>query len=287
MDRAVASELAQRCHKVLEPLHSFVYFAPEVEKAFVDAGLEAGRMAYFAGRAAPLGPVGAGVVSATFYNFNPRLVARCIPRAWELVEPDEVLKLRFAGAETALRRLLGDAADAPELAELAELVRRAAEATTPEGRPLFAAHADLPWPDNPVGVLWHGVSLLREYRGDGHIAALVTEGLSGLEAIVTHTATGKGFRAEVAKSMRGWSDEEWENAERELRERGLLDAGGALTPEGEALRTRLEERTDELASAPYRRIGEDGASRIAELAKPFTRRVLKGGGIPRELFGRG
>ncbi|EHR59759.1 SCO6745 family protein [Saccharomonospora cyanea] len=284
MDRAVASEVALRCHRALEPLHSFVYFAPEVEQAFIDAGLESGRMPYFAGRAAPLGPVGAGVVAATFYNFNPRLVARCIPKAWSLVEPTEIVKLRFAGAEAALRRLLGDAVDAPELAELAELVREAAEACTPEGRPLFAAHADLPWPDGPVATLWHGASLLREHRGDGHIGVLVAEGLSGLEALVTHTATGKGFRADVAKRLRGWSDEEWVSAEKQLCEREILDADGALTPRGEALRTRLEERTDEVASAPYRRIGEDSARRIAELAKPFARTVLKAGGIPRELF---
>lgn len=287
MDRAVASEVALRCHRVLEPLHAVVYFAPEVEQSFADAGLEDGRMAYFAGRAAALGPVGAGVVSATFYNFNPRLVARCIPKAWSLVEPAEVLKLRFAGAEAALRRLLGDAAEAPELAELAGLVREAAEACTPEGRPLFAAHADLPWPDGPVATLWHGASLLREHRGDGHIGVLVSEGLSGIEALVTHIATGKGFRLDVAKRLRGWSDEEWATAEQGLREREILDADGALTEQGQALRARLEERTDEVSSAPYRTIGEDSARRIAELAKPFTRTVLKAGGIPQELFARG
>ncbi|WP_298176353.1 hypothetical protein [Saccharomonospora sp.] len=286
MDRAVACELALRCHNALEPLHSFVYFSPEVERVFVDAGLEDGRMAYLASRAAPMGPVGAGVVTATFYNFNPRLVARHIPKAWSLVDPAEVVELRFQAAESALRRLLGDAAESPELAELAGLVREAAENCSPEGRALFAAHADLAWPDGPVATLWHGVTLLREFRGDGHIAALVAEGLSGLQAIVTHTATGKGFRADVARKLRGWSEQEWAAAEDALRGQDLLDEEGALTDRGRAQRDAIEERTDEAASGPYRLLGKDKARCIVELAKPLSRTVLKAGAIPRDLFAR-
>ncbi|ACU95793.1 SCO6745 family protein [Saccharomonospora viridis] len=284
MDRAVAHELALRCHNALEPLHAFVYFSPEVEQTFVDAGLEADRMTYFAGRAAPLGPVGAGVVTATFHNFNPRLVARHIPRAWELVDPSDIVTLRFQAAESGLRRLLGEAAEAPELIELAALVREAAELCPPEGRPLFAAHADLPWPDGPVAAVWHGATLLREFRGDGHVAALVAEGVSGLEALVTHTATGKGFRADVARRLRGWSEQEWAAAEDALRDQGVLDDTGTLTDRGRARRDALEERTNDAASTPYRLLGEDKVRRIVELAKPLSRTVLKAGAIPRDLF---
>lgn len=284
MDRAVAQELALRCHNALEPLHSFVYFAPEVEQAFVAAGLENGRMTYFAGRAAPLGPVGPGVVTATFYNFNPRLVERHIPAAWTLVDPAELVNLRFEAAEAGLRRLLGEAADSPEVRELAELVRQAAEECPVEGRPLFAGHADLAWPDGPVATLWHGVTLLREFRGDGHIAALVGEGLAALPALITHTATGTGFRTDVARRLRGWSEQEWAAAEEALREQGIVDGTGALTEQGHALRESVEERTNAAAAGPYRRIGEDNARRIAELAKPLARTVLKAGAFPRELF---
>jgi len=44
--------------------------------------------------------------------------------------------------------------------------------------------------------------LLREYRGDGHIAALVAHGLSGIEALITHIATGTGFNPEVGRLLR-------------------------------------------------------------------------------------
>ncbi|WP_007024724.1 SCO6745 family protein [Saccharomonospora iraqiensis] len=287
MDRADLEAVALRCHQTLEPLHSMVYFAPEVEQAFVDAGLKQGRMCYFAGRAAPLGPVGAGMVTATFYNFSPELVARHVPRAWGLVEPDEVLKLRFAKAGEALRRLLGaEAADSAELAKLAGLVREAAEGCTPEGRPLYAAHADLDRPTDPVTALWHDITLLREFRGDGHIAALVAEGMSGLHALVTHTATGEGFNEQAAKATRGWSDAEWAAAETDLREQGVLDTGGGLTERGRAWRARIEEHTNAVATGPYRHIGPEKAARIAELGRDFARTALKAGAIPRELFDR-
>ena len=182
---------AGRLARGLEPLHSQVYFAPEGEPAYTAAGLEPGRMSYFAPRAAPMGAVGASVVTATFYNFSPRLVAKSVPRAWELVSAPDLLDVRFAVADASLRRTLGDDAVAsPEMAEAAGLARTAAGAVTPDGRPLAAGHLDVPWPTAPHLVLWHALSILREHRGDGHIALLVEAGLSGLEALVTATATG-------------------------------------------------------------------------------------------------
>ena len=135
---------ASRAHRASEVVHSLVYFVPEADEEFSRIGLEPGRMAYFASRAAPMGEVGPGVVVATFYNFNPALVARHIPRAWTLARPDEILAARVRVADTALRRLFGDDTIASaELAEAAELTRVAAEGCRPEGRPLYAAHADL------------------------------------------------------------------------------------------------------------------------------------------------
>jgi hypothetical protein len=117
---------------------------------------------------------------------------------------------RFEGVDTALRRLLGEGVIAsPEVSEAAELARAASDGCTSEGRPLYAAHADLNWPAEPHLVLWHAITLLREFRGDGHIAALVAAGISGLGALITHTATGKGFLEPAAKATRGWSDDQW------------------------------------------------------------------------------
>ncbi|NIJ13894.1 hypothetical protein FHU38_004238 [Saccharomonospora amisosensis] len=281
-----ARTATRHCYRVLEPIHSIIYFAPEAEQAYLEAGLDkGGRLAYFASRAAALGPVGAGVVAATFYNFNPELVAKHIPRAWTLASPADLVSARVEAAGTALRRLLGEqlvASDA--LAELAELTRQAAQATEPDGRPLFAAHAGLDWPTDPLLVLWHATTLLREYRGDGHIASLVSHGLAGLPALVTHTATGKGFLPEVARKLRGWSQQEWDNAETRLREEGIIDHDGSLTDRGVAIRERIEEETDAASSAPWSRLGADKTSRVRELAKEFSRAVVAAGAYPSGLF---
>ncbi|WP_369132073.1 hypothetical protein [Modestobacter sp. I12A-02662] len=274
--------LVSRAHRRLEPLHSHVYFAPELEERLTAAGLRPGRMAYFAGRAAAMGAVGPGVVTATFYNFAPEVVARHIPCAWTLAAPEQVLDARHAAARASLTRLLGDGV-APETAELADLLQEACAALTPEGRPLYAAHADLPWPADPVLQLWHGVSLLREHRGDGHVAALLRSGLSGLEALVTHTITGRGFTRPAAQASRGWSDEEWDAATAALTWRGLV-ADGALTEDGVRLRTAVERETDELSAAPFAALGAERAERVGELARVLTGRVLANGAFPAGLL---
>ena len=267
-----------RAHRAVEPLHSQIYFAEDAAEILVATGLRPGRMPYFASRAAPMGAVGPGVVAATFYNFNPELVARFIPRAWTLADPEQVVAARFEAADASLRRLLGDDVVASaEVAQLAELLREATTVCTPEGRPLYAGHADLDWPTAPHLVLWHAVSLLREHRGDGHLMALQRAQLSGIEAIVSHTATGRGFRADAARLLRGWSDEQWAAAEDALRDRGILDADGGLTPEGEAFRAGIEAETDALATAPWAHLGGEATRQVIALAKPLARAVAASG----------
>jgi hypothetical protein len=269
-------DVVARAHRSVEPLHNHVYFAPETEQHLTAAGLRPGRMCYFAGRAAPMGAVGPGVVTATFYNFSPSLVARHVPRAWGLASPGQVVTARLDAARASLTRLLGDAADGPQVAELAGLLREACTALNPEGRPLYAGHADLPWPDDDLGALWHGATLLREWRGDGHIACLVRAGLPGLEALVTHTLTGRGFTVEMAKASRGWGDEEWAAASAALARRGLLDGTG-LTAEGHALRQRLEDETDLLSADPWQHLGAERTARVLELGRGLSRRLVENG----------
>jgi hypothetical protein len=277
-----------RAHRAVEPLHSQIYFAAELEERLTGLGLEAGRMAYFAGRAAPMGAVGAGVVTATFCSFSPSLVAHMIPRAWTLTTPEEVIAVRFDAARASLARLLGgpEAAAVPEIAELAGLLREACSVLTPEGRALYAGHADLPWPDEPLLELWHAASLLREHRGDGHIIALVRAGLSGLEALITHTATGRGFTEVAAKASRGWREEEWAAGCAALAERGLIDDAG-LTAEGEAVRARVEAETDELSAAPWEHLGPERTARATELGKGFARAMVVNGAFAGGMFARG
>ncbi|SFB51155.1 hypothetical protein SAMN05216266_11532 [Amycolatopsis marina] len=285
MDQDDASKVAFRCNRVLEPLHSMIYFAPEAEERYTEAGLRPGRMGYFASRSAPMGAVGAGLVAATFFNFNPELVARHIPRAWTLATPERVLEARFAAADAALRRLLGeDTITSGELDEAAKLARQAAEGCLPEGRPLYAAHADLEWPEEPHLVLWHAVSLLREFRGDGHIAALIAAGFNGLTAIVSHTATGKGFLEPIAKKLRGWSDEQWAGAVEHLREAGLLDEDGSLTEQGAALRSEVEAVTNRAAAVPWSLLGGEKAERLHDLGRALSRTAVAAGAFPDGVF---
>ena len=273
-----------RAHRAVEPLHNHVYFSPEQDEYLTAVGLRPGRMCYFAGRAAAMGAVGPGTVVATFANFAPALVARHVPRAWTLASPDQVLAARLDGARASLTRLLGgpDAA-APEVAELAGLLREACAALSPEGRPLYAAHADQPWPEEPVLSLWHGATLLREHRGDGHIACLLRAGMSGLESLVTHTLTGRGFTEAAAKATRGWSDEQWAAATDRLAERGLV-ADGALTDEGRRLRAEVEAGTDELSAAPWLHLGPERTARGVELGRALSARLVAAGAYPAGVF---
>jgi hypothetical protein len=276
-----------RAHRAVEPLHAHMYFAPEHDETFSALGLRPGRMSYFAGRAAPMGAVGAGVVTATFYNFAPSLVAHMIPRAWTLASPEQVVEARWEVARRSLTRLLGEEAiESAEFAELAGLLREACDALTPEGRPLYAGHADLPWPNDPLLDLWHAATLLREYRGDGHIAALLHADLNGLEALITHTATGRGFTLPAAKATRGWSEEEWAAESAALVERGLLDDDG-LTPEGKDLRARIEAETDVLSADPWLLLGAERTARVIELGKGFARKLVAGGAFSAEVFAGG
>jgi hypothetical protein len=279
----MALSLARGAHNATNSLHSLIYFVPETEQHLTRVGLRAGRMCYFAGRAAPMGAVGSGVVTATFYNFSPGLVARSIPSAWELSSPGTVTRARLAAAGAALTRLLGpDVIASADMVTMAALLREAASACSAEGRPLYAGHADLDWPDSPHLVMWHAVSLLREYRGDGHTCALACAGLSGIEALVTHTATGKGFIPEFARASRGWSQDEWDSAVSGLAGRGLLDGQGALTPAGQALRTHVEDQTDRLAATPWQHLGEQRTDDVIRIGKAMTRAVIAAGAFPRE-----
>ena len=273
--------VARKTWRTLEPLHGLVYFSTEADEAYAALGLKGNRMGYFASRSAPMGPVSAAVVTATFYNFNPALVTAAIPEAWRLATPESILEARLAAAGRTLRRALPEGApESPEVAEAATLARKAAEAASqrPAGRPLFAGHAALPWPDEPLLVLWHAQTLLREYRGDAHVAALVLYGIDPVEALVTHGASGD-VPAEVLRATRAWPEDAWAAAEDRLRSRGVLDGAGGFTDEGRRLRDALELRTDAASVDAYEVLGEDGCERLRALCRPLSRAVVASGAL--------
>ena len=274
--------VSRACWRTLEPVHAMVYFAPEVAEEYAALGydLAANRAAaYFPARAAALGPVSAGVVQAVFHGFAPRAVDAGMHRAWEIATPGQLVQARLRVADRALRRLCGDLLDGPEVAAAAGLAREASAACTPDGRALYAGGARLPWPEPAHLQLWHAVGLLREFRGDGHVAALVVEGLSGLEAGVLQVAQGDAWTREPLRKTRGWTTEQWDAAVAGLQERGLVDADAQLTEQGRTVRQRVEDRTDELALPPWRRLGEERCSQLRALVRPLSKAIVAAGGI--------
>lgn len=264
---------------VFETYHAVTYFAPESAEAYRSVGLKGGWMGYFASRSAPMGPVPAEVVTAAFFNFHPAMVARAIPEAWTLAAPGEVLTARLRAVDAALQRLLPGEVGSPKLAEAARLAREAAGGGALAGRVLYGALCSLPWPEDPHLSLWHAATLLREHRGDGHVAALLAEGLGACEAHVTVAAAG-GVPRDVLQVNRKWTDDDWSAAEARLAARGWLDDAGELTDAGRAGRRRVEEITDELASEPWRRLGPDGTARLDDLMRPLSRAIADRGGVP-------
>ena len=270
---AAGALLARKTWRTLEPLHGMVYFVPESVEAYARLGIT-GQAGYFASRAAPMGAVTAEVVVSTFFNFNPELVHAAIPAVWEVATPVALVRARFTAVDAAYRRLLGEEVlSSDEMQRAAELARLAAEEASRrmEGRPLAAAHANVAWPAPPHLVLWHAQSILREYRGDGHIAQLVVRGLSGLEALVTHAAAGD-VPERLLRSTRGWPQEAWDGAVDALRLRGWLEQGDELrfTALGEAQRRALEDGTDALAAAPYAVLGAERCAELRALARPWS-----------------
>jgi helix-turn-helix protein len=258
-----------------ETYHDVTYFTPESRAATDAVGCKGGWMGYFGMRAAPLGAASPALVTATFYNFHPGKVARAIPDAWEVASPERFLEIRLSGVDGALRRMLpAEVLSGAELTEAAGLMRQAAESAPIAGRPLGAANAALDWPAEPHLMMWHAATRLRESRGDGHVAALVSAGLDPCETLVMFGADN-GLTADYLQLARGWSPDEWALARNRLVARGLLTEEGQLTAEGTAARRWVEERTDAEAEAPWLALGGDACARLAELLNPISLYIAK------------
>ncbi|MDQ6937527.1 MAG: hypothetical protein M3140_07420 [Actinomycetota bacterium] len=270
-------DLAQRCHLLLETLHVVVYFAVEPREAFAACGLP-GRAGYFAGRSAAMGAVKPEVVAATFAVFAPDFVGEKMAGIWDSVTPQQVLDARRDAVAATLHRVVGE----PDVTRAVELARTACRGLRPDGRPVYAAHAALPWPAevSPApadGVLdlWHAATLLREHRGDGHVAALTMAGLHPIEALILHghaTATMPFLR-----QTRGWSPESWEDTAAQMRGRGwLTDVDGveSVTEAGRSVKLELERATRAAALAGWRHLGEQGCQELVAALTPLRAALM-------------
>ncbi|MFE3637315.1 hypothetical protein [Streptomyces sp. NPDC059168] len=263
-----------------EPVHDLVYFAPEALRAAEGLGMRGYWMGYFALRAAPLGPVGPSVVTSAFSVFHPSRVARALPDAWKYAAPAEVLAARREAMDAAMTRLFGaEAARSAEFAEAADLAWEAAASADTTGRVLAAANQALERPGRATARLWQAVTTLREHRGDGHVAVLVSLGIGPVEAMVLKAAAGESDGA-FLRETRKWEPADWAAAEAALRERGFLAADGSLTRAGAEGRALVERRTDEAAARPWRGLGAERTARLARLLEPLTRAVGESGLLP-------
>jgi hypothetical protein len=277
---------SRRTWMTLEPIHAVVYFSPLAAPAYEAIGL-VGREGYFASRTAPMGAMSAEVVQAVFYNFSPDVVRGAIPSAWTKASVQTILDTRHTIVRETLAKFASDHVHSADTQIAAGLAKELALSATErlDGRPLFSAHAALPWPtdDEPAMVLWHAQTLLREFRGDGHINLLAAEGLSGLDAHITHIATGQ-MPVDMMRGTRAWSEDVYQSAVDSLVARGLVQRGDAgvllLTDSGLAQRQRIEDRTDELAAGPYEKLGEEGCATLRRTARPLSAALVDAGLSP-------
>jgi len=274
-----APPIPRRFLATLEPITSMIFFSPEAFANYEALGLD-GWSGYFCSRAAPMGPVSAEVVAATFYNFNPDMVRQNV--RWDLASPEQVLEARHAGARATLDRVFGDGERPPKLDRAVELLREAVDACPPHGRPLAAAHARLAWPVDGMLALWHGSTVLREFRGDGHVSVLMGHAVGPVEAILLHSAY-LGGKLDFLRISRQWSDEAIEAGIAGLVDRGFLTPDVTLTDGGGKFRGMLEHETDRLAAPPFTALGTEKCEELLELLHPVAMRLLETRAAPRGL----
>jgi hypothetical protein len=264
---------ARRLRDLVEPIAAGVYFAPEAIDGYKALGLNYFE-GYFCSRGACLGKAPWSVVCAAFGAFKPAAVETAVTGGWAKTEPDAMLAARQTGAEAQLQRIIGDPPE--DVATATDLLYELTDGVDPSGRAIFAGLSVLDRPSSPWGNLWHAADLVREHRGDGHIAAWVAHVDSTEITVLTELAWGIPPRSYVY--TRGWSEEEVDAAYARLTERGLVD-GEQLTPAGKELRSEIERETDRAEREVIGRLG-GRAEELFGMLEPWSKAIVAGGGYP-------
>jgi hypothetical protein len=265
---------ARRLRNLVEPIAAGVYFAPEAQQRYEEQGLNYFE-GYFCSRGACLGKAPWSVICAAFGAFKPAVVEQAVTGGWSKTDPEPLLDARLAGATEQLTRLLGE--PGPEVKEATEILVSLTDGVDPSGRMLYSGLSVLPVPDTPMGRLWRAADLVREHRGDGHIAAWVSCTDSCEITVLTELTWGLQPGAYVF--TRGWNEEEVDAARERLRARGLLDGDNQLTEAGEKFRAEIEHDTDLAEREVIGRLG-DRADELFSLIQPMAKTIVDGGGYP-------
>jgi hypothetical protein len=270
---------ARALRDALEPIATICFWAEPAYDAYAALGLDF-LQGYVWGRASVLGEPEATVAASAFGVFEPGLVASLYDSGRAVASLADVRAAKLSGSTAALREVLGT----PDGLDVAVAgLRRAAEAADPTGRPMHAGLLGVGWPDDPLGQLWHAATILREHRGDGHLAACVAAGLTGLEANVL-TEARVGWDPQAYTASRGWAPEVIEAATDELDDRGLM-SGGELTADGVGMRDGIEIATDRSVARAVRAIGDDLAPLTKQL-HAWSQQIVDRGWFPPDPYKR-
>jgi hypothetical protein len=237
-DAVVGGGPARRLRDACEPVAMHAVWSRRTNEHLAGLGLDF-LTSYVWGRAAHLGePVGA-VVASSFAWFEPGLVTALYDAARAAVPRDRFVAARDEATVASLREVLSDD---DEAGEVADLLADAAESADGSGRPLFSGVRAAGRPADPVHRLWWACTLVREHRGDSHVASANASGLGPVEMNVL-TELWIGMPLLSYTGTRGWPEDAMHTAVRSLEARGWL-ADGQLTASGLRVRSHLEARTD-------------------------------------------
>lgn len=257
----------------LEPFAGQVYFSRECHEGYQALGFrpssaEVGGVqmpdgeAYFTSRGSVMGQVPGEVVAAAFGVFKPAIVVPSVAAGWARTDAASIEAARTDGAVGQLRRILGDEPDGLERA--GKLLEQATRDLEPAGKPLYAGLRSQDVPDSALGAAWRRADMLREYRGDAHVAVWTAAAFDACE-IGMLTELYWGLPTRSYSRTRGWSDADYDAASARLEARGLL-ADDALTPEGSRVREAVEVETDGASAPIVDALGDDLDELVAILS---------------------
>lgn len=250
---------ARRLRDAMEPIAMHPVWSRQNNEAMAELGLDF-FSGYAWGRAAALGEPSPGVVASSFAVFEPELIGGVYDAGRAACSRDQVLATRSEATTASLAALLDDA----DVAAAATQLHDAAIDLDRSGRPLYAGLAELPMPDDPMGVLWRSAEMIREHRGDSHIAACVAAGLDPISMNIL-TELWVGMPLGSYTGTRGWDDVAIAASADQLRAAGLLD-GDQLSAAGRAAREQIEDATDQAQQALVNNLGTDVDGLIGDLA---------------------